>query len=434
MGQAKASSDRQRVVVTGLGVCSPIGTGMQAFEQSLRQGRSGIQHWPELEELNFRCQVGGAPDLSEELLEKYFSPLERKRMSARGVIYGIIAALEAWEMAGLSSEDQGDEPAWKRGTVFGTGMSGVHTLREAIYKTDEGKVKRLGSSVVEQTMPSGISAYLSGRLGLGNWVSTNASACSTGTESLVMAMRHLRSGAADIMLAGGCDAEGPHVWGGFDAMRVLNPKHNDRPEEASRPMAADASGFVPGSGGGALVLETLESALTRNATIYAEVLGGALNSGGQRQGGSMTAPNPNGVRQCITAAIADAEIDEGAIDLIAGHLTSTMGDVLEIKNWEAALNRRGKEFPVVNALKSMTGHCLSAAGAIESVAAIWQLHKQFVHPSLNTQSIHPDILATLAADRVPQESHDRSLNIVAKSSFGFGDVNSCLIFQKWNGQ
>jgi 3-oxoacyl-(acyl-carrier-protein) synthase len=347
------------------------------------------------------------------------------------VIYGIIAAMEAWEMAGLMDSEQ-EEPFWNRGTVFGTGMSGVHSLREAIYKTDEGKVKKLGSSVVEQTMPSGISAYLSGRLGLGNWVSTNASACSTGSESIIMAMRHLRSGAADIMLAGGCDADGPHVWGGFDAMRVLSPKHNDSPEEASRPMSSEASGFIPGSGGGALVLETLESAKKRGAIVYAEVLGGFLNSGGQKQGGSMTAPNSKGVQRCIEGAMEDAAVIGDDIDLIAGHLTSTMGDVLEIRNWSEALGRKGDDFPLVNSLKSMTGHCLSAAGAIESVAAVWQLHKQFVHPSLNSTPLHADIQTKLSAKCIPTKAEDTELNIVAKSSFGFGDVNSCLIFKKWS--
>jgi 3-oxoacyl-(acyl-carrier-protein) synthase len=426
-----SNSQGKRVVITGVGVCSPIGTGMQEFEASLRAGRSGIRHLPELEELNFRCQLGAVPELTNELMEKHFTPLERKRLTAKGVIYGIIAAMEAWEMAGLMDSEQ-EEPFWNRGTVFGTGMSGVHSLREAIYKTDEGKVKKLGSSVVEQTMPSGISAYLSGRLGLGNWVSTNASACSTGSESIIMAMRHLRSGAADIMLAGGCDADGPHVWGGFDAMRVLSPKHNDSPEEASRPMSSEASGFIPGSGGGALVLETLESAKKRGAIVYAEVLGGFLNSGGQKQGGSMTAPNSKGVQRCIEGAMEDAAVIGDDIDLIAGHLTSTMGDVLEIRNWSEALGRKGDDFPLVNSLKSMTGHCLSAAGAIESVAAVWQLHKQFVHPSLNSTPLHADIQTKLSAKCIPTKAEDTELNIVAKSSFGFGDVNSCLIFKKWS--
>ncbi len=425
------ASKNHRVVITGLGICAPNGVGMTNFEEALRAGRSGIQHIKELEELNFRCQVGGIPPLNSEILEQNFSPLELKRLSAKGVMYGILAALEAWQDSGLPLPNPDDEPRWQWGTVFGTGMSGVQTLREAIYKTDEGKVKRLGGSVVEQTMPSGISAFLSGKLGLGNWVTSNSSACSTGTESIIMAADHIRQGRAEIMLAGGCDADGPYVWGGFDAMRVLSKNFNEAPTKASRPMAADASGFVPGSGGGALVLESLASAEKRGATIYGEVAGGYVNSGGQRGNGSMTAPNNLGTQKCISGAMAQAQVKPQEIDLICGHLTSTMGDVLEIQNWSTALGLKGKDFPKINALKSLTGHCLSAAGAIESVAAILQLKQNWAHPSLNCQNLHPDILAQIDANCVVRETEVFPMQVVAKSSFGFGDVNSCVIYKSW---
>jgi 3-oxoacyl-(acyl-carrier-protein) synthase len=423
---------QNRVVITGLGVCAPNGIGLTNFLEALQKGQSGIRHFKELEELNFRCHVGGEPQLTPAILEANFSPLEQKRLSALGLMYGAIAAQEAWLQAGLTFPDKEAEPLWRCGTVFGTGLSGVHTLRDAIYKTDQGQVKRLGGSVVEQTMPSGISAFLSGKLGLGNWVSSNSSACSTGTESIIMAASHIKNGQADIMLAGGCDSGGAHSWGGFDAMRVLNSKHNQQPQQASRPMAADASGFVPGSGGGALVLESFASAERRGATIYAEVLGGHVNSGGQRGNGSMTAPNAQGTQKCIKGALAAADVTAQEIDLICGHLTSTMGDVLEIQNWSKALDLRGAQFPKINALKSMTGHCLSAAGAIESVAAILQMEHNFQHASLNCQYLHPSIAETIDKNQVVQEYTQAENRIIAKSSFGFGDVNSCVIFKKWN--
>lgn len=419
-----------RVVITGLGVCAPNGVGIADFEKAIRKGHSGLKHLDELAKLGFRCQVGGIPPVSEAQREKYFSPLERKRLSAQGVIYGAIAALEAWEMAGLPQIPADEDPAWEWGTVFGTGMSGVQTLREAIYKTDEGKVKRLGGAVVEQTMPSGISAFLGGKLGLGNWVTSNSSACSTGTEALIMAADHIRQGRAQIMLAGGCDADGPHVWGGFDAMRVLNSSHNEQPQAASRPMAADAAGFVPGSGGGALVLESLDSALERGVPIWGELAGGYLNSGGQRNGGTMTAPNNQGTQRCIKGALQSAQVEPEAIDLISGHLTSTMGDLREIQNWSAALGLKGSAFPAINALKSMTGHCLSAAGAIECVAATLQLANNFQHPSLNSEELHPQIAPLVNPAKLSQVEVQRELQVVAKSSFGFGDVNSCLILKK----
>lgn len=424
--------NKKRVVITGLGVTAPNGTGLSSFETAIRKGTSGIRHFPELAEMNFRCQVGGMPELSDELLENTFSPLEQKRLKARGVLYGALAGLEAWQDAGLPiPKDSESEPQWEWGCIFGAGLTGMDVLRESIYKTDEGKVRKLGTTAVEQTMPSGISAWLGGKLGLGNQVTTNASACSTGTESILLAAERIRNGQAELMLAGSCDAGGPYVWGGFDSMRVLTYKHNDAPEKSSRPMAADAAGFVPGCGGGALVLESLESAEKRGAKIYAEILGGHTNSGGQRGKGSMTAPNPTGVQKCIEGALADASISGSEVDLICGHLTSTMGDPLEVENWSKALARKGKDFPLINSLKSLTGHCLSAAGSVESVAAVLQLHKSFVQPNINCEEVHPQILEVIDENCIPREAMQRENLIIAKSSFGFGDVNSCIIFKKF---
>jgi len=196
-------------------------------------------------------------------------------------------------------------------------------------------------------------------------------------------------------------------------------------------MSSDSSGFVPGAGAAALVLEDLETALKRGAKIYAEVLGGNINSGGQRMSGTMTRPNSEGVKRCIADAVADAGITSKEIDLIAGHLTSTMGDVLEVENWSQALGRKGKEFPYINSLKSMIGHCLGASGAIELVAAILQLHKGFIHASLNSEDLHSKIISCIDREKIPLDIKEKTVNIVAKSSFGFGDVNSCVVLKGW---
>ena len=203
------------------------------------------------------------------------------------------------------------------------------------------------------------------------------------------------------MLAGSTNDHGPYIWGGFDAMKVITYKHNECPEKGSRPMSASASGFVPGSGAGALVLESLDSALDRDANIYAEVLGGAVNSGGQRGEGTMTAPNPVAVQRCIRQAVVNSGINATEIDAIDGHLTATSKDFLEINNWVKALQRRGKNFPYINALKSMTGHCLSAAGAIECVASVLELSQNFLYPSINCEDIHPDIAAVIDVQKIP---------------------------------
>ena len=196
-------------------------------------------------------------------------------------------------------------------------------------------------------------------------------------------------------------------------------------------MSAEASGFVPGSGAGALVLESLESAINRKATIYAEVLGGNINSGGQRNGGTMTAPNSEAVQKCIMDALKDANIKGTEIDAINGHLTATVKDSTEIENWTKALGRKGKEFPVINSLKSMVGHCLAASASIENVATVLQLKHQFVFPNLNCEVIHPEILKLISKEKIPTKRVAKKLNIIAKASFGFGDVNGCVIFKKY---
>lgn len=420
----------KRVVVTGMGVVSTNGVGLADFETALREGRSGVRYIEILEELGFSCKVGGVPPVTETIKEKYFSALTRKQLQADGVLYGCIAGLEAWELAGLKKREREEDPDWESGAIFGAGLAGADVIRNAAYTIDAKKIKRLGSITVPQTMSGGVSAYLGGMLGLANQVTTNASACSTGTEAIVMGYERIQVGKATRMLCGGCDSSSPYVWAGFDALRALTRKGNDVPEAASRPMSASASGFVPGGGAGAVLLEERESALARGATIYAELLGGYVNSGGQRNGGTMTAPNPKGILHCIQGALADAQITADQIDAISGHLTATMFDPHEVKLWTEALGRRGTNFPYLSSLKSMTGHCLSASGAMEGVAAILQLHHGFLHPSINCEDIHPDIAALISADCIPQQAIEKELQTVISSSFGFGDANSCVIFGK----
>jgi len=280
-------------------------------------------------------------------------------------------------------------------------------------------------------MNSGVSAYIGGKLGLGNQVTTNSSACTTGTESILMAYERIKSGQAKRIIAGSTSDSGPYIWGGFDAMRVCTFKHNDTPEKGSRPMSATASGFVPGSGAGALISEDLETAISRGAKIYAEVLGGNINSGGQRGEGTMTAPNSIAVQKCIVDAIANAGISTNDIDAINGHLTATTKDSLEIKNWTEALKRNGTNFPYINSLKSMVGHCLSGAGSVESVASVLQIHHGFVFPNINCEDLNPEIAALINETKIPQQIIKKDITIVAKASFGFGDVNGCVIFKKY---
>jgi len=421
---------KHRVVITGMGVVAPNGHGLIDFEQALREGRSGIRFVPRLEELKFACQIGGVPERFDEILPSYFDGETLLSMN-QNIGYISVSAVDAWRDAGFEVPGDDDPADWETGAILGSGIGGMDTIAETIVPmVSEGKTRRMGSTIVEQVMNSGTSARVGGLLALGNQVTSNSAACSTGTEAIVDALWRIRAGLAKRMLAGGSEGASPYTWAGFDSMRVIARKFNDQPGKGSRPMSASANGFVPGAGAAVLVLEELETARSRGARIYAEILGGVVNCGGQRNGGSMTAPNPEGVQRCIRGAVADAGISPDEIDAINGHLTATFADPSEVGNWSQVLGRGPADFPYINSTKSMIGHCLGAAGAVESVAVVLQLQKGFLHPSINCEDVHPEIEEF--ADKIPQKVMEYpGLQIIAKASFGFGDVNSCLIFKKW---
>ena len=421
---------KNRVVITGLGVVAPNGVGLQDFTNSIKTGKSGIAFHQHLKDKGFSCCIGGIPTISDEKISEYLTSLQLRGFNSTSILYGCMAAIDAWKDAGFLVDENTDLD-YDSGIIFGTGTSGIEKFREAIYQIDNQNVRRLGSTSVVQTMASGISAYLGGILGVGNQITTNSSACTTGTEAILLGFERIQNGKAKRMLVGSSSDSSLYSWGGFDAMKVMTYKHNETPEKGSRPMSETASGFVPGSGAGALVLESLQSALERNATIYAEVLGGNVNAGGQRNGGTLTAPNAEAVQKCIKDALLDSRISAQEIDAINGHLTATSKDSLEIENWTKALNIKGADFPFINSLKSQVGHCLAASGTIESVASVLQIKDQFVFPNINCEDVHPEISALISTDKIPTKLIEKNIQIVAKASFGFGDVNACVIFKKY---
>jgi 3-oxoacyl-(acyl-carrier-protein) synthase len=419
-----------RVVITGLGVCSPIGIGLPDFTNALKNGDSGIRFHSELEALQFACQLGAIPALSEEKKREYLSELQLRNFLSYGILYGIIAGMDALKDANIEPAKLTEDPLWNLGIIFGTGVSSVEKMRDSMYKIDSNNVRRLSSNTVPQVMASGVSAYLGGIIGAGNIVTTNSSACSTGSEALLLGYERIKNGKATQMLCGSSSDPGPYLWGGFDAIRVTNHKFNDNPENVAGPMNANANGFIPGSGGGAYLLESLESAQNRGAKIYAEVLGGAINNGGQRGEGSMTAPNGQAIRNCIEMALKDANVKGDDIEYINGHLTSTLKDPDEIANWSKALKRSGDDFPYINSLKGMIGHCIAASASIEIVSAIIQMEEGFIYQNKNCEPIHPEILKIISENKIPTKTIKKQFNIMAKASFGFGDVNACVIFKK----
>lgn len=425
---------KNRVVVTGIGVLSPIGADINSFYNSLIAGKTGITKIPELEELPFGCQIGGRVSLEQS---PYFKYIEKFLLSeASGVVkYSVVAGLEAWHNAQLLfNENLDNEPDCDTGIITGSAIGTIDFYEHKILPNVQNKtLRRLKSTTIEHSMLSAPSANLAGILGLANYVGFNSSACSTGTEAIILGFHHIKQGLAKRMIVGGVDIFTPSGWAGFDAMRVTTRSYNDTPYISSRPMSATATGFVPAEGCGMLVLEDYETAVKRGAPMYAEIVGAHINSGGQRNGGTMTAPSSPGVVRCIKNALEEAEINSSEIDLISGHLSSTMADVLEVQNWSSALRRKEKDFPYINSLKSLTGHCIGATGAIETIAAVLQLKHQFLHPSLNCEDLHPEIARIISDEKIPHQTQNNvSLRYVAKSSFGFGDTNAVLILKNIN--
>lgn len=423
---------KHRVVITGLGVTAPNAIGTEDFEKALREGKSGIQHWEESAELNFRCQLGGAPPITQEYLDEHLPIFHAQKIQNKGILYGCLAGFEAWKDAGF--EMNPEHRVKDAGLVFGSGALAMDDYTGRIYiEINGGNNRKLGSRIIPQCMNSGAAAYVNQVLGLGSANLSNSSACITGSEALLMGYERVAAGLSKVMLCGSTEGIGRYIWGSFDGMRVLVGDSNDNPHFGSRPMSDSSMGFVPSGGAGALVIETLESAQERGAKIYAELLGGAQNCGGLRDGGSMTAPNSEALVECIEDAVESSGIDPDQIDLISGHLTSTYADPVEVANWKKGLKRTSENFPLINTPKSMIGHCIAGAGSIESVACALQIDKGFVHKNLNLteETVHPKIKEEIPTSCIPLETIEKEVKTVIKSNFGFGDLNCVLVFRKF---
>ena len=435
--------DRRRVVVTGLGVVAPNAIGLADYRQALQQGKSGIRWQEELKKYNFICEIGGVPPLEEEQILSVL-PFNAYHLMTEPMVYACLAAVECARHSGETvnlHKNYLDSPVdWHTGAVIGTGLFGgiervwneLFPILEKAPRAEAGRgTLPLGSETVAQNMGSSVSVSVGRLLGLGAQITTNSAACSTGTEAVFEGYKNIVLGYADSMYVGGTEGSHFGTWAGFDAMREVLCRHfNKMPEKGSRPMSASACGFVPGSGAGILRLEALDFALGRKAPILCELAGAFCNSGGQRDGGSMTFPNPDGVIRCIRRTLLESAIAPEDISLINGHLTSTVADPLEVANWLKALDLPPDRFPLIQSTKSMIGHALGASGALEAVAAVDQLVQGYVHPSINCEDVHREIEPV--AHRIPRTKLDQTLNCVIKASFGFGDVNGCLIFKRWD--
>lgn len=421
---------QERVVVTGLGVVAPNAHGKEAFSRALREGRSGIRAWDDLRNAGLACHYAAIPEGIDELKLRYLSEEERLATS-QNMAFASIAAIDAWNDAGLSrSPSDSNEVDWDTGAIVGTGCASLDAVVGRLLPLiNSGRSRRITSTLVEQTLLNGNSARVAGLLGLGNKVSTS---CATGGEAIVEAFRNIRDGYAKRVLAGGSDGYSKYGVAIGDSLKKVCCRRYDAPEKASRPMSATASGSVPAAGAGILLFESLSSARSRGARIYAEALGGSVNSGGHRMGGGMASSNAEGVRRCILDTLTTAGIRPDQIDVINGELAGSLDDPDEVECWRMALDLPPAKMPLIQATKSLIGHTGGAAGPIECVAAALQLTEGFVHGSLNCEDLHPSLAPY--ADRIPHRTVlVPNLSVIAKTSFGFGDVNSCIIFRKFEG-
>ncbi|WP_367350376.1 beta-ketoacyl-ACP synthase I [Ottowia sp.] len=402
---------KRRVVVTGAGIVSCIGNDLAAVEQSLRQGRSGIRAVPEFAEKGLRSQVGGKPEIDLE------ARIDRKQLRFMGdaAAYAHIALEDAIAQAGLAPA-QVSHP--RTGLIMGSGGGSPANQIEAADTLRSKGIRRVGPYQVTRCMSSTVSACLSTHFGIKGINYSITSACSTSAHCIGAAAQQIAWGMQDVMFAGGGEELS---WGMamlFDGMGAMSSKRNDQPEKASRAYDADRDGFVIAGGGGAVVLESLEHAQARGATILGEVVGFGATS----DGADMVAPSGDGAIACMRQAIEGLD---GPIDYINTHGTSTpVGDVPELNALRTVF---GDRVPPFSSTKSLTGHSLGATGVQEAIYCLLMLQKGFIAGSVNVDT--PD--AAVGELPLVTATRDAPLRQALSNSFGFGGTNASLVLRRW---
>ena len=414
----RASSNR--VVVTGMGELTPLGLSTQATWEAMLQGKSGaapITYFDTAEHATkFACELKGYDPVAF---------LDRKSVNRmdRYCQYAVIAAEQALKQSGL---DLSVVDTSRFGVVFGSGIGGFITYDEQFRNYLDGGPRRVSPFFIPMMIPDMGAGMISIRNGLRGPNYATVSACSTSMHALIDACMIIRNGLADYMICGGAEASvTPMAVAGFNASKALSTR-NDDPATASRPYDVDRDGFVLGEGAGALVLERLDFALERGATIYAEVCGLGMSADAYH----MTAPHPEGTGAMLSMkmALKDADITPDQIDHVNAHGTSTpLGDVAEIQAMKMMFGDHARNLNI-NSTKSMTGHLLGATGAVESIACIMALMHQVVPPTINVFNQDPQVDLNVTAN-VPQE---RRLEYALNNGFGFGGHNATIVFRRFD--
>ena len=409
---------KRRVVVTGLGIVSPLGNDLATSWDGIVNGRSGIGPITHFDPSAFTTRIAG--EVRDFDIGKWVSPKDARKME-EFIHYGVAASLMAMEDAGLTVDDSNAE---RIGALIGSGIGGLLGIEEQTIKFHEGGPRKISPFYVPSTIINMLPGQVSLLTGIKGPNFSAVSACATSNHSIGMAMRMIQYGDADVMIAGGAErGSSPTSVGGFCAMKAMSTR-NDDPTRASRPWDKDRDGFVLGDGAGILVLEEYEYAKARGARIYCELAGFGASSDAFH----MTAPSEDGEgpARCMVAALKDAGVGVDAVGYLNAHGTSTpLGDVAETRAIKRALGDHAYR-TMVSSTKSMTGHLLGAAGGAEAIFSVMALHEGIIPPTINLEA--PGEGCDL--DYVPNEARQAKVDVAVSNGFGFGGTNGTLVFKR----
>ncbi len=407
---------KRRVVVTGLGLITPVGIGVAESWANIINGQSGIGKITKFDCSAFPSQVAGEVKNFDPLA--YIPPKDARRMDTF-IQFGIAAGIEAFKDSGIEVNDSNSE---RIGVSVGSGIGGINLIESTGEVFDEGGVRKVSPFFIPGTIINMISGNLSIMLNLKGPNVSIVTACTTGTHSIGDAARMIEYGDADVMLAGGSEAAITELSvAGFSSAKALSSRNHD-PKTASRPWDRDRDGFVIGEGAGVMVLEEYEHAKQRGAKIYAELSGYGMSADAYH----ITAPNMDGPRRSIVNALKNAHVNTDNVQYINAHGTSTpLGDLNETNAIKASFGNYAKKL-VVNSTKSMTGHLLGGAGGIESVFTVLAIHNQISPPTINIFNQDPEC----DLDYCANEARPMKIEVALKNNFGFGGTNGSLVFKR----
>jgi 3-oxoacyl-[acyl-carrier-protein] synthase II len=413
--------EKRRVVITGLGLVTPLGIGVEASWESALEGRSGICPITQFDASQMPVRIAGEVKGFDPA--PYIEAKEIKKMD-RFIHFAMAAATMAVENSGLKVTDENAE---RVGVIIGAGMGGLPAIEHYHKIYLEKGYRRISPFFIPMLIINLASGNVSIKFGAKGPNSAAVTACATGSHSIGDAFKIIQRGDADAMIAGGAESViTPLGVGGFAVMKALSTR-NDEPEKASRPFDAGRDGFVMGEGSGVIILESLESALNRGAKIYAEIIGYGMSSDAYH----ITTPSPNGdgAARCMRAAFKDAAIEPEKVNYINAHGTSTKyGDELETAAIKTVFGEHAYKL-CVSSTKSMTGHLLGAAGGVEAIFSILSIYNNIVPPTINLENHDPEC----DLDYAPNKAKQMDVECAMSNSFGFGGTNACLLFKRYKG-